>query len=353
MTYFLVILVGVIGFVALYFGIVRYLKTEHSEHLSKSVGPVHDALDTLNAHIRDVEKERGQAYGSVTALLTQAVEGQERLWGETSNLAKAMRSPNIRGRWGELQLKRTVEVAGMLEHCDFIDHPHVDTEDGRLIPDMAIKLPDGKQVIVDAKAPLEAYMNAIEAKDEGEKKKYLQEHCKYVREHVRLLSGKTYWSQFENTPDLVILFLPGEAFFSMAVEHDPEIIEDAARQKIIIASPTTLIAMLKAIHFGWKQDKLSASAQQISKLGTELHDRIATASDHLGKVGTSLTKAVESYNTTVNCVETRVLPSARKFVELGIETTKEITDLSEITEKPKVVKKNGSRSNNGRATGRK
>jgi DNA recombination protein RmuC len=294
------------------------------------VSPVRESLSKVDAQIQQMEKERGQAYGALHAQVESMLTTQKELQSQTGSLVRALRTPNVRGRWGEIQLRRVVEIAGMLPYCDFAEQETVTGESGRLRPDLVVKLPGGKNVVVDAKTPLQAFLDAFETTDEEARRACLANHARQVRDHINTLSGRKYWEQFDATPEFVVMFLPGETFFSAALEQDTGLIEHGVLNRVIPASPTTLIALLKAINYGWNQDKLARNAQQISNLGKELHDRLRKLAGHITGVGTNLDRAVEAYNQAVGSLENRVLVSARKFSELGASVAEDIPELEPI-----------------------
>jgi len=281
------------------------------------VRPMRESLEKVDTKIQELEKSRTGAYEALSTQVRSLAETQNYLRSETSNLVRALRSPIVRGRWGEIQLRRVVELAGMVDHCDFVEQTSVQTEDGRLRPDLVVRLPAGKTIVVDAKASLNAYLEALEAPDDDARTERLQQHAGQVRSHIERLSRKAYWEQFDNAPDFVVLFLPGEMFFSAALERDPMLIEFGADKKIILATPTTLIALLRAVCYGWRQEKLAHNAREISQLGSELYKRFADMSLHFGRLGKSLNSSVEAFNKAAGNIETRVLVTARKFKELG------------------------------------
>jgi len=306
--------------------------------IGELVAPVKVSLEKFDLQIQGIEKSRIDAYATLTEQVRAMAEAQGALRLETGNLVKALRAPQTRGRWGELQLKRVVEMAGMLDHCDFFEQESTNTEDGRLRPDMIVKLPGGKNIVVDAKAPLAAYLEALEASDEEEKKRKLADHARQVREHLKKLGQKAYWEQFQPSPDFVVLFLPGEMFYSAALEADPSLIEAGVDARVILATPTTLIALLRAVAYGWTQQALTENAERISLLGRELYERIATVTEHWGRVGKNLGEAVGAYNKSVASMETRVLVSARKFRDLKVAgEDREIADLNPVEALPREV----------------
>ncbi len=299
------------------------------------VEPIRKSLADVNQQIREIEKERGEAYGSLRTQVASLISTQERLQAETGNLVKALRAPQVRGRWGEIQLRRVVELAGMLPYCDFVEQASINTENGKLRPDLIIRLPGAKTIVVDSKAPLQAYLDALEATDEDARLIQLESHARQIRTHMANLGSKAYWDELSSTPDFVVMFLPGETFFSVALQQDPGLIEYGVSQKVIPASPTTLIALLQAVAYGWRQERITESAQEISERGKELYDRLCTMATYIRDLGGNLGKAVDQYNKAVASLEGRVLVTARKFPELGISAKDEIPELAPIEKRPR------------------
>lgn len=290
------------------------------------VEPIGKSLEQLREHVAGVEKERKEASGGLQQLLTSLREDQARLQGETRNLVNALRKPSVRGQWGEMTLKRIVELAGLSQHCDFDVQAHVRGEDQAYRPDMVVRLPAGKSLVVDAKTPLDAYLDALATDSEAEAARHMQLHARHVRDHVNVLGQKRYWDQLPDTPDFVVMFLRNEAFLYSALEHDPGLVDYAAERKVIIATPTTLIAVLKSVAYGWRQEALAENARMISEHGSEMHRRIAAFLSHMTKVGKGLDTARRSYNDAVGSLQRSVLPGARRFAELGVQVK---ADLSE------------------------
>ncbi|MGE3481810.1 MAG: DNA recombination protein RmuC [Gammaproteobacteria bacterium] len=294
-------------------------KEQAIEHL---VAPIKELLEKTRSQIREIEHERKEAYGSISKHLESLAQTQQLLHGETRNLVQALRRPEVRGQWGELTLRRLVELAGMVQHCDFYEQEHTATETGAIRPDMIVRMPGGREIVVDVKTPLDAYISAFEAPDDATRRQHLERHSRKVRERVQELAGKAYWSQFKRSPDFVVLFIPGEQFLGAALDHDPGLLEEALSKKVILATPTSLVALLRAIAFGWNQQAITENAERIRDLGEDLYKRLVTFGEHLAKLGRHLGGGLDSYNKAVGSYERQVLTGARKFTELGISATK-------------------------------
>lgn len=301
------------------------------------VTPIREHLSKFGEAVQGIEQARVGAYVELKTQIAHLMESQGQLRAETGNLVKALRSPSTRGRWGEIQLKRVVEMAGMLDHCDFHEQASVNGADGnRLRPDLIVRLPGGKSIVVDAKAPLEAFLDATHAPDDETRQAQMTRHARHIRDHMKALGEKRYWAQFDPAPEFVVLFLPGENFFSAALEQDPGLIEAGIDQSVIPATPTTLIALLRAVSYGWRQEALARNAQAISLLGRELHERLSTMAEHMAKVGKGLGGAVNSYNAAVASLESRVMVTARRFKELKATAGDELPELPPLDQVPRL-----------------
>ena len=305
--------------------------------IEELVRPVRDSLEKVDEKIENLENARTFAYASLRQQVSSLLETQNALRAETGNLVKALRAPSVRGRWGEMQLQRVVEMAGMLEHCDFTQQQTVEGDEGRLRPDLLVKLPGGKRLVVDAKAPLAAYLDALEAQSEDARAAHLAAHARQLRNHVVQLARKAYWDQFEHTPEFVVLFVPNEAVFSAAMEQDPSLMEGAFSEKVLLASPTTLIALLRAAAFGWRQERLAQDAQEIAALGRDLHKRLGRLGEHFAKLGRGLASAVSAYNETVGSFERMVVPGARKLREKAAPMDEELQPLADVEVAPRAL----------------
>jgi DNA recombination protein RmuC len=297
---------------------------QRQKAVEQIVAPLKESLEKVDTQVRSLEASRQRAYGALSTQVEALTESQDKLRTETAGLVKALRSPSARGRWGEMQLRRALEMAGMLAHCDFVEQPTVSADDGVLRPDVVVRLPGGKNIVVDAKVPLEALLDAFETDDDAIRDARYQDFLRHVRDHMGKLSLKAYWRQFTPSPEFVVMFLPSESFYRYAVEQDAGLLELGPSQRVILASPTTLIAVLFAVAAGWREETLAESARQVSELGRELYERLSTMGTHVSKLGNRLDKAVEAYNEAVGSLEARVLPSARRFPELGVPATEEI-----------------------------
>lgn len=314
--------------------VIKNETAAEKEAVAQLVQPIQEKLGKFDEEIRKLETARAAAYSTLTEQVSSLKTTQEKLQSETANLVKALRDPKARGNWGEMQLRRVVEFAGMTRYCDFEEQVSTDTDEGRQKPDLIVKLPGGKQIVVDAKTPLKAYLDALDAPDESTRASLLADHARMVRDRISELGSKRYWEQFQPTPDFVVMFLPGETFFSAAVEQDPTLLETGVQQGVIVSSPTTLIALLRAVGYGWRQEQIAENAQEISDLASDLYERLRAMAEHFEDVGAKLGAAVKAYNASVNSMESRVFPCARKFPELGMSIKKAIPELAPVEKDP-------------------
>jgi DNA recombination protein RmuC len=305
--------------------------------IEQLVKPIDEALKQTTKQIHDIEKERKESYGSLRSTIDQMTKSQQQLQLETQNLVQALRRPEVRGQWGEMTLRRLAELSGMVAHCDFFEQTHTNTDSGSIRPDMIVRLPEKREIIVDAKTPLDAYLSAIQANDDKDRQRELKRHAQVIRSRVRELSRKNYWAEYSNSPEFVVLFIPGEQFLASALEVDPELLEDSMSQNIILATPTNFIALLRAVSYGWKQQALAENAENIRELGETLYKRLSTFGNHLSKLGNSLGSTVNHFNSAVGSLERQVLPGARKFTEMGISSKNKITDLPPLEQQPRQV----------------
>ena len=311
--------------------------TEREKAVESMLAPVREALRQTQEQIARIEKERAESFGALRTSIETVALGQASLQRETRNLVTALRRPEVRGQWGEMTLRRLAELAGMVDRCDFVEQAHTHSDEGPLRPDMIVNMPDGRQIVVDVKTPLDAYLTAAEAATDEERAGALKRHAAAVQERVRQLAQKAYWTQFEQSPDFVVLFIPGDQFLAAAVAEVPSLLEDAIRQHVIVATPTSFVALLKAVAYGWRQNALTENALRIQELGEETYKRLFTFTEHLAKVGRTLGQSVEAYNSAVGSLERQVLPGARKFTELGLRPPREISELAPIDKLARAV----------------
>ena len=312
--------------------------SEKEKSIETLLKPMADALQKTEQQISAIEKERKEAFGSITTQLKLVTEAQHGLQSETEQLVRALRRPEVRGQWGELTLKRLAELAGMVNHCDFEEQTHVDVADGKNIrPDMIVRMPEKRELIVDAKTPLDAYLSAVQASSQEERETHMNRHARKVRDRMKELASKAYWSQFKQSPDFVILFIPGEQFLTCALDYDDKLLEDAFANRVILATPTTLVALLRSVAYGWQQASISENAEQVRDLAQDLYKRLHSFCSHLQKVGKNLDDSVANYNKAIGSLERQVLPGARKFTELGIQAKDELPLIDEIEKKTREI----------------
>jgi DNA recombination protein RmuC len=316
--------------------------SEREQAVESLVRPIRESLQASQKQIQELEKSRREAYGSIRTQLESMQADQKSLTQETQNLVKALRRPEVRGRWGEITLRRLVELAGMVEHCDFVEQVHTSGEGQVIRPDMIVRMPDRRELVVDVKTPLDAYLEAVEADDDAQRQLGLERHARNVRAHIRMLSSKAYWDQFDESPEFVILFIPGDQFLSAALNEEPDLIEYALAQQIILATPTSFVALLKAVAYGWRQLALADNAKEIRVLAEELYGRLGTFVTHMNRVGRQLASSVENYNKAVGSLERSVLPGARKFVELGVHEKKPLDKLDTLDPVPRTMIEGGA-----------
>ncbi len=305
---------------------------QRRQAVEQLVAPLKDQLTRVDAQLMRLDQERRESRGRLEAQLRTLTETGERLRTETGALVTALRKPNARGQWGQMQLRNVVELAGMVRYCDFSEQASFAGDEATLRPDLVVRLPGGKHVVVDAKAPLQGVLDAYEARDEEERQRHLRDHARLLRKHVKMLADKAYWAEIDSAPDMVVMFLPGEHLYGAALECDPSLIEDAMSRRVLVATPTTLLAMLRAVAYGWQQERVAESAQAISELGRELHGRLAKLSGLLATVGSRLNSTVRAYNEAVGSYESRVMPAARRFEDHGaVAAGRELGELEHVT----------------------
>jgi DNA recombination protein RmuC len=310
---------------------------DREQAIENLIKPIRESLQQSQQQISELEKARSQAYGGIREQLETMQRNQQSLTQETQNLVNALRRPEVRGRWGEITLRRLVELAGMVEHCDFQEQVHSASDEQAIRPDMVVRMPDQRELVVDVKTPLDAYLEAAEAKDDAQRKLGLERHARNVRDHIRKLASKAYWKQFDRSPEFVILFIPGDQFLSAALNEDPELIENALAQQIILATPTSFVALLKAVAYGWRQLSLAENAEEIRHLAEDLYSRLGVFVSHMNKVGKQLGSSVDNYNKAVGSLERKVLPGARKFVELGVHEKRQIESIDTLEVMPRTL----------------
>ncbi len=306
--------------------------------IEQLIKPINDALLNTSKQIHDIEKERKQSYGNLRSTIEHMSQGQQSLQQQTQNLVQALRRPEVRGQWGEMTLRRLAELSGMVAHCDFFEQTHTVTETGSIRPDMIVRLPENREIIVDAKTPLDAYLSAMQATENEVRAKELKRHAQIIRQRVKELAAKNYWAEFSQSPEFVVLFIPGEHFLSAALELDQKLLENAIQQNIILATPTNFIALLRTISYGWKQQSLADNAIEIRELGESLYKRLNVFTIHLSKLGASLNSTVDNFNKTVGSLERQVIPSGKRFLDMGIRAKDEISPVTPIENQVRNVK---------------
>ena len=313
---------------------------ERETAIESLVQPIRETLARTEAQIESIERARIDSFATIKAQMESLASGQSTLSRETRNLVTALRRPDVRGRWGEITLKRLVELAGMSAHVDFTEQHRMLTDDGTIRPDMIVHMPERRDIVVDVKTPLDAYLSAVEAQSEEERARELKRHAQLVAARVRELASKSYWAQFEHSPDFVVLFLPGDQFLSAALQENPDLIDESLRQNVMLATPTSLVALLKAVAYGWKQTALAENAEEVRRLGEDMYKRLAVFADHLARLGKALGGGVDAFNKAVGSLEQQVMPAARRFPELGLRVAREIEPLDPIealTRTPRVA----------------
>ena len=298
--------------------------------IEQLVKPISDALNKTSAQINTIEKERKESYGQLYTTIKHLNEGQQNLKQETQNLVQALRRPEVRGQWGEMTLRRLAELSGMVAHCDFFEQTSQKTDSGLIRPDMIVRLPDNREIIVDAKTPLDAYLSSIHTTDDVLKASELRRHVQIIRQRSRELAAKNYWAEYSQSPEFVVMFIPGEHFLSAALELEPQLLEETMQLNIILATPTNFIAILRAVSYGWKQQALTENAIAIRDLGESLYKRLSVFNSHLGKLGNSLNSSVEHFNKTVGSLERQVIPSGKRFLDMGIRAKEELESIQPI-----------------------
>jgi DNA recombination protein RmuC len=303
---------------------------QREQAIEALVGPIRETLGKTQTELRRMENERREAQGALTRHLETITASHRLLQDETRNLVQALRRPEVRGQWGEITLQRLAELAGMVEYCDFYQQESAASDHGTLRPDMIIRMPGKREIVVDCKTPLDAYLTAVDTPDDKLRKTHLERHARNLRARIRELAGKAYWDQFANSPDFVVLFIPGDQFLGAALDSDHRLIEDALAEHVILATPTSFVALLRAVAYGWRQEALSGNAETIREIGAEMYLRLSTFAEHLGKLGRSLDSSVDSFNKVVGSFDSRILPAARKFTELGFTTKKQLAEAAQI-----------------------